>query len=112
MNSEKLTLRVDDLDAKIESLNKSVSTSCSNIDEVIAYVDRNMHEMKDFLALIAKKLPQPTRFEVHGTLRKALILHFECCVTKQEFQITSHDWNKWLKIAFSLVKVKLSFIDI
>ena len=47
-----------------------------------------------------------------GTLRKTFILYFECCRTKKEYGIESHDWSKWLKIGFSLVKASKMAIDI
>ena len=47
-----------------------------------------------------------------GTLRKTLILHFECCRTGYEFPIVSHEWSKWLKMGFSLVKAGQAVIDL
>ncbi|RYH12839.1 hypothetical protein EON65_37170 [archaeon] len=47
-----------------------------------------------------------------GTLRKTLILHFECVHTGLEFPIVSHEWSKWLKIGFSLVKAGQAIIDV
>jgi hypothetical protein len=41
-----------------------------------------------------------------------LILHFECCRTGLEYPIVSHDWSKWLKIGFSLIKAGKAVIDI
>lgn len=109
---ESLTLRVEVLDAKVNALNVQVAETCTNMADVIAYVDANMADMKDFLAQVAKKLPQPKRLEVVGTLRKTLILHFECARTGLEFPITSHDWSKWLKMGFSLVKAGQAVIDL
>lgn len=109
---ETLTNRVDELDARVKALNTKVSETCHNMADVIAYVDANMADMKDFLADVVKKLPKPKRLEVVGTLRKTLILHFECCHTGYEFPITSAEWSKWLKMGFSLVKAGQAIIDI
>eukprot|EP01038_Epipyxis_sp_PR26KG_P003966 gene3966-5686_t len=109
---EILTLRVDELDAKIGAMNVKISQSCSNMADVIAYIDANMADMKDFLADVVKKLPNPKRLEVVGTLRKSLILHFECVRTGYEYPIVSHEWSKWLKIGFSLVKAGQAIIDV
>jgi hypothetical protein len=109
---ETLTNRVDILDAKINALNSKVAETCSNMADVIAYVDANMADMKDFLAEVVKKLPKPKRLEVVGTLRKTLILHFECVNTGYEYGITSTEWSKWLKMGFSLVKAGQAIIDI
>lgn len=109
---EVLTNRVDELDAKINALNSKVSETCHNMADVIAYVDANMADMKDFLADVVKKLPNPKRLEVVGTLRKTLILHFECCHTGLEYPITSHEWSKWLKMGFSLVKAGQAVIEL
>lgn len=109
---EDLTLRVDVLDAKINALNSKVAETCHNMADVIAYVDANMADMKDFLAEVVKKLPKPKRLEVVGTLRKTLYLHFECIHSGYEFGITSTDWSKWLKMGFSLVKAGQAIIDI
>lgn len=100
------------LDAKVNALNTKVSETCTNMADVLAYVDANMADMKDFLAQVTKRLPQPKRLEVVGTLRKTLILHFECCRTGLEFPVTSHDWSKWLKMGFSLVKAGQAVIDL
>jgi hypothetical protein len=109
---KEVTLRVDILDAKVNALNTKVAETCTNMADVLAYVDANMADMKDFLAQVTKRLPQPKRLEIVGTLRKTLILHFECCRTGMEFPITSHDWSKWLKMGFSLVKAGQAIIDL
>ena len=54
------------------------------MSDVIAYVDANMADMKDFLAEVVKKLPAPVRLQIDGTLRKTLILVFQCCDTGLE----------------------------
>lgn len=109
---ETLTNRVDELDAKIFEMNGKISQTCANMADVIAYVDANMADMKDFLAEVVKKLPNPKRLEVVGTVRKTLILHFECCRTGYEYPIISHEWSKWLKMGFSLVKAGQAVIEL
>lgn len=56
------------LDAKVKALNNKVAETCSNMADVIAYVDANMADMKDFIAEVAKKLPAPKRLEVSRSL--------------------------------------------
>ena len=43
---------------------------------------------------------------------KTFILYFEDCRCGYEFPITSQDWNKWLKMGFSLAKAGKAVIDI
>lgn len=107
-----LTEKVDDLEAKVDALNSRVAESCKSYEDVIAYVDKNIRDVKDFVGEVVKKLPLPKRLEVIGTARKTLILHFECCRTKREYPIKSHEWNKWLKMGFSLAKSSKAIIDI
>ncbi len=61
-----------------------MAQTCSNLSDVIAYVDANMADMKDFLAEVVKKLPQPKRLQIDGTLVKSLVLVFECSRTGLE----------------------------
>ena len=107
-----LTDKVDDLEAKVDALNSRVSESCKIYEDVIAYVDKNIKDVKDFVGEVVKKLPLPKRLEVIGTARKTLVLHFECCKTKKEYPIKSQEWNKWLKMGFSLAKSSKAIIDI
>lgn len=117
---EILAVRVDAVEQKINELNAKVSESCQNFDEVKAYLDKNIEDLKDFVATIAKKLPTPTRFSVTGKLRKTLKLHFPCCrnragctsIPGAEFVIESKDWSKWLKVGFSVIKLGKAAIDI
>jgi len=108
----KVAKKVDELDAKVNAMNKRVEDSCKSYDDVIAYVDKNIRDVKDFVGEIVKKLPLPKRLEVVGTVRKTLILHFECVRTGREFPITSQEWNKWLKMGFSLAKSGKAIFDI
>jgi hypothetical protein len=39
-------------------------------------------------------------------------LHFECVHTGYEFPIVSYEWNKWLKMGFSLAKAGKAVFDI
>lgn len=55
---------MDEIDAKINAMNKKIAETCTNMADVIAYVDANMADMKDFLADVVKKLPNPKRLEV------------------------------------------------
>lgn len=106
-----LSTRIDDMAETIAHLNAGCAKSV-NFDQVIAYIDANIKDVKDFLGDVAKKLPAPKRLEVVGTLRKTFILHFECCHTGREYPIKSADWSKWLKMGFSLAKAGKMVIDV
>lgn len=82
---ETLTTRVDELDARVKALNNKVAETCSNMAEVIAYVDANMADMKDFIAEVAKKLPAPKRLEVRIFLAPAFIMLLIAIGTKIMF---------------------------
>ena len=75
---ETLGRRVIDMEGRVDELNNLVSNSCANFDQVKAYMEQNVSQMKEFMADIVKKLPQPCRFTVQGTLRKSILLHFKC----------------------------------
>lgn len=107
-----LETRVDAIEVRITELNNKVAESCSSFEDVVAYVDANIMDMKDFVGEVVKKLPAPKRLEVVGTLRKTLILHFECVHTGYEFPIVSKEWSKWLKMGFSLAKAGKAVFDI
>lgn len=109
---EQLTKKVEELDKKINALNSKVSETCQNMSDVIAYVDANMADMKDFLAEVVKKLPTPKRLQIDGRLRKSLILVFECCDTGLEYGIVTTEWSKWLKMGFSMVKAGTSILEL
>jgi hypothetical protein len=59
-----LELRVDLVEAKINELNNKVAESCANFEDVIAYVDAHVADLKDFIGDVVKKLPTPKRLEV------------------------------------------------
>lgn len=107
-----LNTRIDSLEERIDAMNARVAETCTNFEEVKAYVDQNIADVKDFVGEIVKKLPQPKRLEVVGRMRKTLILHFECVHTGREYPIESKDWNKWLKMGFSLLKAGKAVLDL
>lgn len=43
---ESLEIRVDAVEVKINELNNKVAESCSNFEDVMAYVDANMADSK------------------------------------------------------------------
>jgi uncharacterized coiled-coil protein SlyX len=60
-----LEIRVDKVEEKINELNSKVAESCANFEDVIAYVDAHVADLKDFIGDVVKKLPTPKRLEVH-----------------------------------------------
>jgi uncharacterized coiled-coil protein SlyX len=59
-----LEIRVDKVEEKINELNSKVAESCANFEDVIAYVDAHVADLKDFIGDVVKKLPTPKRLEV------------------------------------------------
>ena len=101
-----LAARIDEQNAKI----KEIAVSFEALKE---YVDKNVEELKSYIAEVQKKLPVPTKFSTEGRIKKTLKLHFECsrqddnCLYPAErpFITESKVWNRWLKIAMSAVKI-------
>ena len=97
----------------IEEQNKKIANAATSMDELMKYVDDNIETLKKFIANIAKKIPTPREFSTEGRIRKTLILHFVCdketdrCLfpKDRDFTTETKDWNKWLKIAFSGIKI-------
>ncbi|MHA2028988.1 MAG: hypothetical protein ACW99Q_06330, partial [Candidatus Kariarchaeaceae archaeon] len=109
---------VRSLAASIDDMNEKVKNAAKSTEELLAYVDDNIDMLKNFIADIAKKLPVPKTFSTEGRIRKTIILHFVCdketdrCIfpESRSFTTESKDWNKWLKIAFSGIKIGKSII--
>ena len=45
--------------------------------------------MKEFVAQVAKKLPQPQKLRVEGKIRKSLIMTFVCPRSAKTFELVS-----------------------
>ncbi len=110
------TLRT--LAMSIEEQNRKIREAVKSTEDLMKYVDENISMLKDFIAEINKKLPTPRKFSTEGRIRKTLILHFVCegtspnCLFPEDrpFTTETKDWNKWLKIAFSGIKLGKSLI--
>ena len=106
------------LELSIEEQNQRIAEAVKTTDDLRRYVDENVSELKEFIAQINKKLPIPKRFSTKGRIRKTLILEFVCegkspnCLFPDDrpFTTETKDWNKWLKIAFSGIKLGKSLI--
>ncbi|MHA2097947.1 MAG: hypothetical protein ACW99A_04615 [Candidatus Kariarchaeaceae archaeon] len=104
---------IHSLAVQIDEQNKKISDIVHSLDDLRDYVDDNIDMMKDFIAEIAKKLPIPITFSTEGKIRKTLLLHFVChtqtdrCLYPEDRAFTSETKiiNRWLKIAFSAVKL-------
>jgi len=97
---------------------RSVSTSVKSLHGDVAavqsYLEKRVSEIKDFLAVVAKKLPVPCSFDVQRKflVRKTIRLHFVCACRSPDclyyggdevgdtFVIESPDWERWFKVAF------------
>jgi uncharacterized membrane protein YgcG len=102
---KKTDQRVDALEARIDALNGEFGAACANMDEVSKLMDKKIAEVKDFIGEVVKKLPQPCKLVVLGTVRKTLQLHFACAKTGNTITTETKDWNSWCKVGFGLVKL-------
>ncbi len=101
------------LASQIEEQNARIKEAVKSVDDLVKYVDDNVSILKDFIASVTKKLPVPIGFSVKGKIRKTLILEFACSVNGKSclypkdrvFTTETKAWSKWLKIAFSAVKI-------
>ena len=101
------------LASRIEEQNAKIKEAVKSVDDLTRYVDENVTILKDFIAEVAKKLPVPSGFSTKGRIRKTLILEFSCsangksCLYPKDrvFTTETKAWSKWLKIAFSAVKI-------
>ena len=104
--------------AAIDDQNKRISEMVHSYEDLKAYVDENVTELKDFISQIAKKLPIPSEFSTEGRIRKIMKLHFTCSLQNERclypsdrhFTTETKAWNKWLKIALSAVKIGAAVI--
>ena len=104
--------------AAIDDQNKRISEMVHSYEDLKAYVDENVAELKDFISQIAKKIPIPHEFSTEGRIRKTMKLHFTCgmqderCLfpSDRSFTTETKAWNKWLKIALSAVKIGAAVI--
>ncbi|MFX1507047.1 MAG: hypothetical protein ACFFDC_13210 [Promethearchaeota archaeon] len=104
--------------AAIDDQNKRISEMVHSYEDLKAYVDENVAELKDFISQIAKKIPIPYEFSTEGRIRKTMKLHFICgmqnerCLfpSDRSFTTETKAWNKWLKIALSAVKIGAAII--
>ncbi|UCG00941.1 MAG: hypothetical protein JSW11_15155 [Candidatus Heimdallarchaeota archaeon] len=104
--------------AAIDDHNKRISEMVHSYEDLKAYVDENVSELKEFISQIAKKLPIPSEFSTEGRIRKTMKLHFTCgmqndrCLypSDRSFTAETKAWNKWLKIALSAVKIGAAVI--
>ena len=110
--------RVDAVEAKVAEMNGQITETCHDMDAVVAYVDAHVAEVKEFIATVAMKLPQPERFSVQEFAwkkkgKKVLSLHFACCRgSGKEMTTETLEWGKWCKIGFSLAAVGKAVIDV
>ena len=102
---ENMSNRMDALETMVKEMNDKIAQSCSNFEEVKAYVDKNIVQLKDFVGEVVKKLPMPTAMTVIGGVQKTIRLHFKCVRTGVEWTTESKEWSKWMKMGFSAVKV-------
>lgn len=102
----------------ISQQNEMIKAAATSTEDLMKYIDDNISMLKDFLADITKKLPTPIEFSTEGRVRRTILLHFICdkvddrCIFPKDRSFTTEtkDWNKWLKIAFSGIKVGRSII--
>lgn len=72
-----------------------------NLEELASKVTSQQSQMKEFLALLVKKLPIPSSYGAKGKIRKRLILTFKCSRgRKPDFVMETADWSKWITVVF------------
>ncbi len=98
---------------QIEQQNAMIRAAAVSVDALKEYVDKNVEMLKVFIADLVKKLPTPVKFSTEGRVRKTMQLHFVCsqqserCIYPEDrpFITETKAWNKWLKLAVSVVKL-------
>ncbi len=106
------------LAVQIEQQNAMIREAAVSVEALKEYVDKNVEMLKTFIADVAKKLPLPVKFSTEGRIRKTLQLYFVCgmqterCIYPEDrpFITETKLWNKWLKIAISVVKIGKAII--
>jgi hypothetical protein len=129
-DAEALALDVDRLEKRCDELNGRVTGACADWEQVKAFMEENVREVKDFIADIVKKLPQPSGFGVDGKAKRSLRLKFTCCHsvngvcqhhvrgagagdgTGEAFECVTNEWAKWVKVGMSLLSVGKAALDI
>jgi len=105
-----LARRVSDVAADVVDVEERTDPAAA----VRAYIADHEHDVKEFLAIIAKKLPEPVRMSVEGRARKSLFLYFRCgrqeagrCAHPEgmELRTETQAWGKWVKVALNLANV-------
>ncbi|MGY5876206.1 MAG: hypothetical protein RTU30_10710 [Candidatus Thorarchaeota archaeon] len=98
---------------QIAEQNAMISEAAVSVDALKEYVDKNVEMLKTFIADVVKRLPTPVKFSIEGRVRKTMQLHFVCsqqsehCIypVGRPFITETKAWNKWLKLAVSVVKL-------
>jgi hypothetical protein len=112
-DAEAMAVRVKKLEEQCGEMNDKITKSCSDFDQVRAYMEENVATLKTFIADVAKKLPNPVKFSVvSGKMTKKIKLHFVCPKSGFELCTETSDWNKWVKAGFSLVQLGKAVVDI
>ncbi len=72
-----------------------------NLEDLASKVMSQQSGMKEFMALVVKKLPIPSSYVAKGKIRKRLILTFKCSKgRKPDFVMKTADWSKWITVVF------------
>ena len=102
---EAVDARLGALEQRVAALNGEFAAACQNYGEVSAMMDGKIAELKEFVAEVAQKLPQPNRLVVVGGIRKTIVLHFACARTGVEVTSETREWHQWCKVGFGLLKL-------
>eukprot|EP01040_Poterioochromonas_malhamensis_P004213 gene4213-4512_t len=72
-----------------------------NLEELANKVMNQQSQLKEFMAMVVKKIPIPSSYVAKGKIRKRLILTFKCSQGREpDFVMETADWSKWIKVVF------------
>mmetsp|Transcript_6441 Transcript_6441/g.15639 ORF Transcript_6441/g.15639 Transcript_6441/m.15639 type:complete len:799 (-) Transcript_6441:9-2405(-) len=110
--------------SQIAEANERFKASCGDMEQLKAYVDQNVADLKDFVGTITKKIPMPCQFssEPRYVAKMAMLLHFKCeagpktrlCALPADtatFTTETLEWNRWLKLGMSAAKLGKSVLS-
>ncbi|NVM16177.1 MAG: leucine-rich repeat protein [Candidatus Lokiarchaeota archaeon] len=111
------------LDRQFYHFNAELRKIIVDVEDLQIYIDNNIDRLKEFISQIQKKLPLPTSTVINKKyfgIKKELSLYFTCGSQKKgcshsktnAFIIKTKEWNKWIKISLSAVKIGINAIKL
>jgi hypothetical protein len=95
---------MDFLETKMESMNTAIKEVCHSVEDVEAYIDERIREVKQHISDVAKKLPMPVYVKTgkSGMVKSqtTVSLYFVCPQTGFTVITETKEWRRWVKLAF------------